>query len=199
MSLRARKKAETLAAIRDAAARLFAEKGYAETRTRDIAEAAGIATGTLFNYAPTKDAVVLLLWKDHAENAVREGLANARALTDPVERCVALFAPIFAFYGEDLELGRVFLRSVMFRNDEDPELKALNEGFIAQIVMLVEPFAGHDALAAALNVFAAYYTALTMLLAGRLPDIDTTLTLFRQLVRTQVRGWSPAEPPEPSP
>ena len=196
MSLRARKKAETVAAIRHAAARLFAEKGFAETRTRDIAEAAGIATGTLFNYAPTKEAVVLLLWKDLAETAVREGLAAAESLDDPTERCVALFRPILTFYGADLELGRVFLQRLMFEDDSDPELRALNEGFIGQIAILVAPWAGLDALPAALNVFAAYYTALTMLLAERLPDVDATLTLFRQLIRTQVRGWpSPATEP----
>jgi AcrR family transcriptional regulator len=189
MSLRARKKAETLAAIRQAAARLFADKGFAETRTRDIAEAAGIATGTLFNYAPTKEDVVLILWKGHAEDAVRDGLAAAEALDDPVERCAALFRPIFTFYSADLELGRVFLQSVMFRDDADPELKALNEGFIAQIALLVGPWAGVDALSAALNIFAAYFTALTMLLGGRLPDVDATTDLFRQLVWAQVNGW----------
>ena len=45
--------AQTKAATRDTilrtAMRLFAANGYEATRTRDIAQAAGIAAGTLFN------------------------------------------------------------------------------------------------------------------------------------------------------
>ncbi|MEZ4317159.1 MAG: helix-turn-helix domain-containing protein [Myxococcota bacterium] len=189
MSLRERNKARTLEAIRQAAAELFARQGYAETRTRDIAEAAGIATGTLFNYAPTKEAVVLLLWMDHAQKAVETGLRAAQAASDPVDACVALFHPIFSFYGEDLELGRVFLQHVMFMQSEDPEFRQLNEGFIGQIALLLVPHAGDGALTAAVNVFAAYYTTLTAMLAERLPGVPATEQMFRELVRGQARGW----------
>ncbi len=36
----------------------FRSVGFEATTTRDIAKAAGIATGTLFNYFPTKEAIV---------------------------------------------------------------------------------------------------------------------------------------------
>ncbi len=54
--------AETKQATRDrilrSAQRLFADQGYDATTTRDIARTANIAAGTLFNYFPTKDAIV---------------------------------------------------------------------------------------------------------------------------------------------
>jgi len=191
MSLREEKKRKTLAAIRAAAARLFRDHGYADTRTRDIAAEAGIATGTLFNYAPTKEAVVLLVWKQLATDAVAAGLAAAHTHDDPVDALVALFEPIFTFYARDRELGRVFLTTVMFEDGaDDPELHELNEGFIAQIGVLLQPVAGSAALSAALGAFSAYYSVLTMLLAGRLPDVPSALHLFRDLLRTQCRGWS---------
>lgn len=40
---------------------LFDRKGFEDTTTRDISETAGIATGTLFNYFPSKEAIVLSL------------------------------------------------------------------------------------------------------------------------------------------
>jgi TetR/AcrR family transcriptional regulator len=43
------------AAIVDAATRLFGEKGYAGTRTADIAAAAGVTERTLFRYFPSKE------------------------------------------------------------------------------------------------------------------------------------------------
>jgi AcrR family transcriptional regulator len=60
--------AETQTATRErileAARRLFAEKGFAATTTRDLAQEAEIAVGTLFNYFPNKEAIVATLATD---------------------------------------------------------------------------------------------------------------------------------------
>ena len=64
MRVTAQAKAATKERILRAARRLFADKGYEATTTRDIAAAAGIAAGTLFNYFPTKEAVVACLAAD---------------------------------------------------------------------------------------------------------------------------------------
>ncbi len=50
---------------------LFSERGWDSATTRDIATAAGIATGTLFNYFPTKEAIAACL--------ASEALARASA------------------------------------------------------------------------------------------------------------------------
>ncbi|MBW4581935.1 MAG: TetR/AcrR family transcriptional regulator [Tildeniella nuda ZEHNDER 1965/U140] len=50
---------ETRDRILKAALRLFAKLGYDGTTTRDLAEAAGIAEGTLFRYFPTKKAILI--------------------------------------------------------------------------------------------------------------------------------------------
>jgi AcrR family transcriptional regulator len=54
-------KAETRRRILDAARQLFAGRGYDATTTRDIADVAGIANGTLFNYFANKEAVLASL------------------------------------------------------------------------------------------------------------------------------------------
>lgn len=45
----------------DAAERLFAEKGFAETTVADISEAAGVAKGTFYLYFPSKEHCVMAL------------------------------------------------------------------------------------------------------------------------------------------
>ncbi len=45
--------------ILDAAARLFAEKGFHRTTTKDIAEAADVSEGTLYNYFENKEDMLL--------------------------------------------------------------------------------------------------------------------------------------------
>src|SRR5262245_47744615 len=74
MRVTAETKATTRKTILQTAQRLFAENGYDATRTRDIANAAGIATGTLFNYFQTKEAIVASL----ADEAIGEAIAQAQ-------------------------------------------------------------------------------------------------------------------------
>jgi AcrR family transcriptional regulator len=69
MRVTAETKAATRQRILDAARRLFAQCGYETSTTRDLARAAEIATGTLFNYFPTKEAVLACLAADAVAGA----------------------------------------------------------------------------------------------------------------------------------
>ena len=61
MRVTAEAKAETRQRILEAARQLFAANGYEASTTRDIADAAGIANGTLFNYFANKEAILASL------------------------------------------------------------------------------------------------------------------------------------------
>lgn len=63
----------------DAAERLFAEKGYADTTVADIADAAGVAKGTFYLYFPSKEHCVIALG-----DRLARGMANRfLAILDP--------------------------------------------------------------------------------------------------------------------
>lgn len=53
-------------AIVEAAARVFDEHGYEATTTNRIAEVAGVSIGSLYQYFPSKEALVTALHEDHA-------------------------------------------------------------------------------------------------------------------------------------
>jgi len=61
MRITAEAKTVTRQRILEAAAAMFRADGWYNTTTRGIATAAGIATGTLFNYFPTKEAIAATL------------------------------------------------------------------------------------------------------------------------------------------
>lgn len=60
-SLRERKKQETHATILRTAKQLFVDKGYDETGMDEIAAAAQVSRTTLFNYFPSKSALVVAM------------------------------------------------------------------------------------------------------------------------------------------
>ena len=68
-------KSETRQRILSAATRLLMADGWHDTTTRAIATAAGIATGTLFNYFPTKEAIAAELIAEALQNAA-EGVSG---------------------------------------------------------------------------------------------------------------------------
>lgn len=60
------------------AARLFAEKGFIETSTAEIAEAAETATGTIFYHFATKEGIL----KEIYEDLIQEYLSALKHVTD---------------------------------------------------------------------------------------------------------------------
>ncbi|MFC1414737.1 TetR/AcrR family transcriptional regulator [Streptacidiphilus sp. N1-12] len=61
---REQNKQRTRRALEDAAARLFAEQGFAATTVRDIATAAGVGERTFFRYFPSKEDLVFQQVRD---------------------------------------------------------------------------------------------------------------------------------------
>jgi AcrR family transcriptional regulator len=88
MRVTAEVKARTRQAILETGAALFAEHGYEETSTREIATAAGVATGTLFNYFPNKEALALEIVVGELAQAVDDLRRRRRA---PASRAEAMF------------------------------------------------------------------------------------------------------------
>jgi len=72
MRITAEAKIATRERIIKVAARLFRKEGWENTTTRGIAKAAGIATGTLFNYFESKEAIVAALIAEALERAEQE-------------------------------------------------------------------------------------------------------------------------------
>src|SRR5260370_5526896 len=78
---RERRKAETRERLFRAAMRLFAERGFFETTTENITEAADVGLGTFFNYFPSKHHVFTVLSEKQIEKvkaACRQAEAGSR-------------------------------------------------------------------------------------------------------------------------
>ena len=94
------KSEETRARILDAAIDLFRARGFAAATMREIATAAGVATGAAYYYFDSKDAIVLAFYdraQRQLEPLLEEALADVRdfegRLRALVEVKLAYFAP----------------------------------------------------------------------------------------------------------
>src|SRR5438128_10505524 len=63
-SFRERKKQQTRQAIGETAARLFAERGFDAVTVAEVARAADVSEGTVFNYFPTKEDLFYVQMED---------------------------------------------------------------------------------------------------------------------------------------
>jgi AcrR family transcriptional regulator len=102
---RERKKHQTSVALAEAALRLFAERGFAETTVEEIAEAADMSSRTFFRHFPSKEAVVFA--DDEARRDVWLAAMRDRPLSEPVLQTLREAALALADeYHSDLEFLR---------------------------------------------------------------------------------------------
>lgn len=114
--------------IINAAAGLFAAKGFERTTTAEICKAAGMSAGNVFHYFPTKRAIFHAVFED-AEDAQRDGatkaerLAAARTADDPWTALLDTVDLLAAPAAEPLRPALVM--EAMIQAYRDPELEAL--------------------------------------------------------------------------
>ncbi|MHB1005396.1 MAG: TetR/AcrR family transcriptional regulator [Chloroflexota bacterium] len=118
--------AERRKQILDAAATVFAQRGFHRARTRDIAVAAGVAEGTIFNYFPTKRDLLFAIIERLVTESVppivthAEGLSTEQLLKTlaedryrVLETNMALFQAVAPELVSDRELRDAYLRRVI--------------------------------------------------------------------------------------
>ncbi|MFY0567122.1 TetR/AcrR family transcriptional regulator [Archangium lansingense] len=86
--------------LRDSFLEAMAEEGYGALTLASVARRAGIARNTIYNYAPTKDALLVAVVKAEVEPFVAQLVQEAEGVDDPEERLalvvrrqLAAFAP----------------------------------------------------------------------------------------------------------
>lgn len=71
--LRQRRKLERPQELLDAALSLFVEKGFAATRSEEVAQRAGVSKGTLYLYYPSKEELFKAVVRGKLSNVIAEG------------------------------------------------------------------------------------------------------------------------------
>jgi AcrR family transcriptional regulator len=109
--------AQTRRALLDAAAEEFARDGYKAANINRISLAAGFAKGTIYNYFPSKRALLLALIDDSAADHVGYIMDQVGQVDDPDERLSAFFEAGFAWVAGHSNQGRVMI-TMLYGPDE---------------------------------------------------------------------------------
>ena len=196
MSLRQRHKADRLGAIKAAARALFAEHGFEATTTREIAKRAGVGVGTVFLHAPTKGALLAMVFAEDIPVVYQRAFAELPEELPFLDAVTQVFGSLFAFYAQNRGLARVFAKELSFLDPvADRQVTAINIDFglrLARVVARAQARGELDPelspLAVASNLFASYYLALLLWLSGQLPNEASRDAWFRQSLELQLNG-----------
>jgi len=195
MRVTAATKAATRQRILEAARQLFAAKGFEASTTRDIADAAGIASGTLFNYFTTKETILASLAAEALAGAHREP-AGDTAAAGPFEE--DLFALVMAGLRALRPLRKHL--SVLVATALSPLAAAPANGGhslrLAHLEAVAELAKKHglgELSSVALQLYWTLYTGLLLFWANdRSPKQEDTLALLDQSL-AMFTGWLESE------
>jgi AcrR family transcriptional regulator len=183
MRITAEEKKLTRQRILDSAASLFRTRGYEPTTTRDIADGAEIATGTLFNYFPTKEAIIAVL----AEEALAKAHAAFNGKTCEGELAEQLFAHVAAELRQ-LKPLRKFITplletslSPLIASQQNETNDSLRTNHLATVAQLARKHGVAELSPVALQVYwSLYIGVLAFWAADKSPKQEDTLALLDQ-------------------
>ena len=99
--------------ILDAAAQVFAQRGFRTASIQQVAEAAGIAKGTVYNYFDSKDDLLLALLDRLNETEERPAQFDELLHGDPRQMMGALLRHRFEVLSDQKELFRALLPELL--------------------------------------------------------------------------------------
>ncbi len=97
-------------AILDAAEGLLARRGFEETKMSAVAEAAGVATGTVYNYFTGQEELFEAVM-ERCRDKMAATLAPAMSESDPMRRLKAIVTCLFKFVDGHRELAMIRQRN----------------------------------------------------------------------------------------
>lgn len=125
-------KAKNRRAVIDAAADIIADKGFKAATMRQIAKAAGMGEATIYNYFPTKEAILYAFYQDHLAACVEELKAVPDFHTYSLqEQLQTLFDTSLNLYLANREFVSRTFQSVFMAGSRDwRQTKAIRDTFL---------------------------------------------------------------------
>ena len=177
--------------VRQAALRLFAQKGYAAVSMRAIAAEVGVQAGALYNYTPDKQTLLFDLMQSHLQELL--GSVDTETSDDPVaelERFVAFHISFHADRPDEVFIAYMELRNLTPENfAQIEELRRAYEDRLESILRRgvdAGAFAIDDTKITTLAIIAMLTGVNTWFRQGGRLSLDQVVAQYWDLVRRAV-------------
>ena len=134
----------TVDAILQAAAQVFTRRGYAGATTNHIAERAGVSIGSLYEYFPSKDALLVALMEAHLHEgeevlarAAAEIVGGSKDLTVTVRHLVRAMVELHA---RDRDLHRILFEEAPLPRRLRRMLLEIEDRVSARVALLLATY-----------------------------------------------------------
>ena len=135
---RERKKEKNRRQLIECAVDLFKEKGFTETSIDEITTMADVSRGTLYNYFPDKESILVGYFQNRIASA-RKGLdARLSIARDIREQLGILIDSIHQILADDLDLAGIYFR-YRLQSFGDPAQSSLRSGMENLVTSIVHP------------------------------------------------------------
>ncbi len=195
VGLREKQKADRKERILRAAVERFRADGYRSVRIEDLAEAAEVSVGTVYNYYLTKGDILIATVAMEVEEVLDAGKA---IVADPPPGAeAALMKLITGYYDHSLEyLSKEMWRTAMALSIQEPDTPNgrhytdLDRRLAAQVTDLIKVLQKRGDLPPRLDAFAlgqVVFNTLNMLFIEFVKDAPMTLADLRDQVGRQIK------------
>jgi len=125
--------------IKKAAVEVISKKGFFNTRMQDIADEAGLAVGTIYNYFSSKDEVLSYIFKNEMKRRM-EYMSELKKENLTIKEFLNEFlSGHFSLLAKNPHLGRVLVREKNFsRGEKSGEIKEHMNSMINMLEMIFE-------------------------------------------------------------
>ncbi len=198
-TLRQQQKKETRALILDSAQHIFARDGFEKTTIRAVAHGAGVGLGTIFNYFPNKQALLVSSLLDDINKTKTLAFRNLPANASIKEKLLILSRAFFGYYAQNPSLSRTLIKESMFLDAKWAELLTQDRiNFVRLVTRMLEKAKANGELRpkvncplAALSFFAHYIFVLVVALNEADLKLDEMDQQLRQLLDQMWEGIGP--------
>jgi AcrR family transcriptional regulator len=183
--------------ILEAAREQFTQAGFEAATTREIATAAGIAAGTLFNYFPTKEAMAIALAEEAMVQAHREfeGRSRGESLAEDLFALIAAelrrLRPLRGLIRPVIEAAM----SATVRSTASPEGESMRLGHLELAERLIgERFPAAVSSPVVMSLYWTLYTGVLSFWAGDAsPGQEDTLAVIDHYLRAFAGSLGPPD------
>jgi len=103
--------------ILDAAAKLFASRGYSDANVQELADSLQVGKGTIYRYFPTKETLFLATVDRIMQTLTAAIDASIDAAQDPVEQLIGAFKAYLRFFAEHPESTELLIQERAYFKD----------------------------------------------------------------------------------